>query len=101
MVQGDNTSSKAGLSAEEHAAGRAEMAELLEQYFKLDHEGEAGGHKTRFRYKQVPANTFGLSADDLLTMDDKELNQVRFVGEARDGAEGGQGGLAKGNEGWV
>ncbi|KAF5829462.1 hypothetical protein DUNSADRAFT_16043 [Dunaliella salina] len=65
-----------GLSKEERAAGRAEMAELLEQYFKLDHEGEAGGQKTRFRYKQVPANTFGLSAEDLLTRDDKELNQI-------------------------
>uniref|UniRef100_A0A7S3VJ15 Kri1-like C-terminal domain-containing protein n=1 Tax=Dunaliella tertiolecta TaxID=3047 RepID=A0A7S3VJ15_DUNTE len=65
-----------GLSKEERAAGRAEMAELLEQYFKLDHEGEAGGQKTRFRYKQVPANTFGLSAEDLLIRDDKELNQI-------------------------
>ena len=52
------------------------MADLLEQYFKLDHEGEAGGQRTRFRYKQVPASTFGMSVEDLLARDDKELNQV-------------------------
>lgn len=44
--------------------------------FDLPCSGEAGGHKTRFRYKQVPASTFGLSVEDLLSRDDKELNQV-------------------------
>ena len=28
------------------------------------------------RYKEVPADTFGLNVGDILSLDDKELNQV-------------------------
>eukprot|EP01051_Picozoa_sp_SAG22_P013897 SAG22_NODE_1615_length_3986_cov_3.960895_1_plen_48_part_00 len=31
--------------------------------------------KTRFKYKQVEANDYGMSGADILLMDDKELNK--------------------------
>ncbi|KAL6780210.1 hypothetical protein ACKKBF_B14020 [Auxenochlorella protothecoides x Auxenochlorella symbiontica] len=58
------------------AAARAEVKRLLEEYYKLDYEGVAGGVRTRFRYKGVDAQSFGLSSSEILAMADKELNQV-------------------------
>ncbi|GIL45728.1 hypothetical protein Vafri_2894 [Volvox africanus] len=58
------------------ARQRAELQRLLEEYYKLDYEDNVGGIKTRFRYKEVPANTFGLNVDEILRIDDKALNQV-------------------------
>ncbi|EFJ52328.1 hypothetical protein VOLCADRAFT_102989 [Volvox carteri f. nagariensis] len=58
------------------AKQRAELQRLLEDYYKLDYEDVVGGIKTRFRYKEVPASTFGLSVDEILRLDDKTLNQV-------------------------
>ncbi|KAG2501152.1 hypothetical protein HYH03_000967 [Edaphochlamys debaryana] len=58
------------------AAQRAQLQRLLEEYYRLDYEDSVGGVKTRFRYKEVPSNTFGLSVDEILRLDDKSLNQV-------------------------
>ncbi|GAX72819.1 hypothetical protein CEUSTIGMA_g274.t1 [Chlamydomonas eustigma] len=69
-----------GESSEERAQRlaqqRAEVQKLLEEYYQLDYEDNIGGLRTRFRYKEVPAQTFGLSAEDILFRNDKELNQV-------------------------
>ncbi|GIL71939.1 hypothetical protein Vretimale_611 [Volvox reticuliferus] len=62
--------------SEAAAQQRAELQRLLEEYYKLDYEDNVGGIKTRFRYKEVPASTFGLSVDEILRLDDKALNQV-------------------------
>eukprot|EP00887_Chlorella_sp_A99_P002553 scaffold6.g2553.t1 len=58
------------------AAARAEVQRLLEEYYKLDYEGTAGGMPTRFRYKAVAPDTFGLTPEEVLGMEDRELNQV-------------------------
>ncbi|GLC34476.1 hypothetical protein PLESTB_001257000 [Pleodorina starrii] len=63
-------------SPEAVARQRAELQRLLEEYYKLDYEDNVAGIKTRFRYKEVPASTFGLSVDEILRLDDKSLNQV-------------------------
>ena len=55
---------------------REDILRLLEEYYKLEYEDVVGGVPTRFRYRQVPAQDFGLRADDILTMDEKELNQI-------------------------
>ncbi|KAG9459487.1 hypothetical protein H6P81_003995 [Aristolochia fimbriata] len=47
----------------------------LEEYYKLDYEDTIGDLKTRFKYAAVPTNRYGLTSEEILVMDDKDLNQ--------------------------
>ena len=49
---------------------------MLEEYHKLNYEDHVGGINTRFRYKEVEPENYGLSVEEILMMDDRELNQV-------------------------
>jgi protein KRI1 len=49
---------------------------LLRDYYKLDHEDEVGGVKTRFRYRQVPPIRDGLSTEEILSLPDRDLNSI-------------------------
>ena len=51
---------------------------MLDDYYDLDFEDVIGGGqvKTRFRYRKVAAADFGLTDEDLLLLDDKQLNKL-------------------------
>lgn len=50
------------------------MRDLLKEYDDLYYEDIKGGLKTRFKYKQVDQDTYGLDASEILEADDDILN---------------------------
>ncbi|XP_021716665.1 protein KRI1 homolog [Chenopodium quinoa] len=48
---------------------------LEEELYKLDYEDSIGDLKTRFKYREVKPSKYGLSAADILMLDEQELNQ--------------------------
>lgn len=48
---------------------------FLEQSYALDFDDIAGGMPTRFRYRQVASNDFGLTAEELLFGEERQLRK--------------------------
>ncbi|KAJ4751238.1 Protein KRI1 [Rhynchospora pubera] len=66
----DVTTTKGKISYKE-----VELDKELEEYYKLDYEDTIGDLKTRFKYRSVPANRYGLKSWEILDASDKDLNQ--------------------------
>jgi protein KRI1 len=64
------------VSGKEDQESREDLKRLVEEYHKLDYEDFVGGIPTRFRYKEVEPETYGLTIEEILAMEDKELNQI-------------------------
>ncbi|KAJ3668999.1 hypothetical protein LUZ60_010949 [Juncus effusus] len=54
---------------------KVEIEKDMEEYYKLDYEDTIGDLKTRFKYRSVPANRYGLKPWEILSAKDKDLNQ--------------------------
>jgi len=61
-----------------HPKLRQELLKDMDELYALDYEDVIGGGevKTRFHYTKVKPDTYGLTLDDILVKEDKELNKT-------------------------
>lgn len=63
-------------SAEAPEDVREDVNRLMDEYYNLDYEDIVGGVPVRFNYKKVDPESFNMTAENILTSEDKELNRL-------------------------
>ena len=61
---------------EQLSALQIELDKKVDEYWKLHFHKVAGGVRTRFKYRNVNPETFGLTDIDVLGKDDRQLNMI-------------------------
>lgn len=65
-----------GMDEDDIEQSKVEAQKALDDYYKLDAEDHINGMPTRFKYKTVEPSYYGLDVLDILSREDRELNQV-------------------------
>lgn len=58
---------------------QAALEKWLDEYYKLDYEDTIGDIKTRFKYTNVIPDNYGLTTEEVLRADDKDLTRLMRV----------------------
>jgi len=54
----------------------AEFDKYLDDYYNIDYEDIVGGVPIKFKYTKVNPNNYGLSTEEILNSEDKNLNRI-------------------------
>ena len=55
---------------------KKELQQKMDEFYSLDYEDFVDGLPTRFQYKEVAPSNYGLTTREILSLDDKDLNQI-------------------------
>ena len=65
-------------------------AKMMDKLYELDYEDIVGGMPTRFKYREVEANNYGLSTEEILLARDQTLKQFVSLKKMAPYREGGE-----------
>jgi hypothetical protein len=81
-VKGNNIAALFGVEGLDEA-NQADSGKYLDSLFEDYHNLDTAENKGRFRYEKVPADDFGLTNEDILMLDDKQLNTLVSIKKYR------------------